>query len=125
MAVQQLGQLEAEIMDRLWSTPGPVSVRDVLNVLRHERSIAYTTVMTVLDNLHRKGLVSRAKAGRAYRYSPVRSREEHTAVLMEQILNTSADQSTTLLHFVEQMTPAEVARLRDVLNQLPASERGA
>ena len=45
--------------------------------------------MTVLDNLRRKGMVSRTKDGRAYRYSPVLTREEHTAALMEQVLATS------------------------------------
>jgi predicted transcriptional regulator len=116
--VQHLGQLESQIMERLWSMDRAVSVRDVVEDLQQERRIAYTTVMTVLDNLHRKGLVSRAKDGRAYSYRPVRSREEHTAALMEEILHSSEDRGTTLLHFVEQMSPEEVARLRAVLDRL-------
>jgi predicted transcriptional regulator len=116
--VQHLGQLESQIMERLWSMDRAVSVRDVVEDLQQERRIAYTTVMTVLDNLHRKGLVSRAKDGRAYSYRPVRSREEHTAALMEEILHSSEDRGTTLLHFVGQMSPEEVARLRAVLDRL-------
>lgn len=116
--MQHLGQLESQIMERLWSMDRAVSVRDVVEDLQQERRIAYTTVMTVLDNLHRKGLVSRAKDGRAYSYRPVRSREEHTAALMEEILHSSEDRGTTLLHFVEQMSPEEVARLRAVLDRL-------
>jgi len=119
-----LGQLEAEIMERLWSMDQPVSVREVVEDLQQERRIAYTTVMTVLDNLHRKGLVSRTKDGRAYRYRPMRSREEHTAALMEEILHSSEDRGTTLLHFVGQMAPEEVARLRAVLDQFPDPEAG-
>jgi predicted transcriptional regulator len=122
--VQRLGQLESEIMERLWSTDQPVSVREVVEDLRQERRIAYTTVMTVLDNLHRKGLVSRAKDGRAYRYLPMRSREEHTAALMEEILHSSEDRGATLLHFVGQMSPDEVARLRAVLDQFVDPEAG-
>lgn len=116
--MQHLGQLESQIMERLWSMDRAVSVRDVVEDLQQERRIAYTTVMTVLDNLHRKGLVSRAKDGRAYSYRPVRSREEHTAALMEEILHSSEDRGTTLLHFVGQMSPEEVARLRAVLDRL-------
>jgi predicted transcriptional regulator len=122
--VQHLGQLESEIMERLWSTDQPVSVRDVVEDLRRDRRIAYTTVMTVLDNLHRKGLVGRTKDGRAYRYRPMRSREEHTAAVMEEILRSSEDRGTTLLHFVGQMSPDEVARLRAVLDQLADPEAG-
>jgi predicted transcriptional regulator len=122
--VQRLGQLESEIMERLWSTDQPVSVREVVEDLRQERRIAYTTVMTVLDNLHRKGLVSRARDGRAYRYRPMRSREEHTAALMEEILHSSEDRGATLLHFVGQMSPDEVARLRAVLDQFADPEAG-
>jgi predicted transcriptional regulator len=114
-AVRQLGQLEAVVMDRLWASDGSVVVRDVLEDLQHERAIAYTTVMTVLDNLHRKGVVTREKAGRAYRYRPAYTREEHTAGLMEQALAGSGDRGAALMHFVEQMPPEEVRRLRQAL----------
>lgn len=113
--MQQLGQLEAEVMQRLWSADRPMSVREVLEDLHRERSIAYTTVMTVLDNLHRKGMASRVMDGRAYRYRPVRSREQHTAALMEQILHSSDNRGATLLHFVEHMSPDELAGLRALL----------
>jgi predicted transcriptional regulator len=80
-------------------------------------------VMTVLDNLHRKGMVSRTKDGRAYRYSPALSREEHTAALMEQVLATSVNRQATLLHFVEQIAPQEVAQLREALNATAEREK--
>lgn len=56
-----LGEREATIMELLWSATEPVTVRDVLD--RLERPLAYTTVMTVLDNLHNKGHVTREKSG--------------------------------------------------------------
>lgn len=114
--MRQFGELEAVVMDRLWSWDRPVVVRDVLEDLQRERSIAYTTVMTVLDNLHRKGFVIREKDGRAYRYRPASTREEHTARLMEQALAGSGDRRAALLHFVERMPADEVARLREALN---------
>lgn len=71
--ISALGELEREVMDAAWRQ-GEVSVRDV-HVALGER-LAYTTVMTTLGRLHRKGLLARAKDGRAYRYSPRVSREE-------------------------------------------------
>lgn len=114
--VRQLGQLEAVVMQRLWSVDHPVSVREVLEDLQRERGIAYTTVMTVLDNLHGKGLVRREKQGRAYLYAPTLSREEHTAGLLDQVLSLSGDRGATLLHFVGHMSEDDLAELRSALD---------
>lgn len=103
-------------MERMWSRDAPAAVRDVLQDLLPSRPLAYTTVMTVMDNLHRKGVLTREKRGRAYVYRPALSREQHTASLMEDALSTSTDRQTTLLHFVEQMPAAEAMRLREVLD---------
>ncbi len=110
-----MGQLESVIMQRLWSYRRPVTVRVVLEDLRQERTIAYTTVMTVMDNLHRKGFLTRELDGRAYRYLPAQTREEHTAAVMGEVLTDSSDRGATLLRFVEQMPPEQVAQLRQVL----------
>lgn len=111
-------------MDRLWSGEGAVAVRDVLDDLRKDRAIAYTTVMTVLDNLHRKGLVTREKVGRAYRYRPAYIREQYTAALMEQVLASSGDRGAALMHFVEQMPPEELRRLREALEGFETEASG-
>ena len=121
--MRQLGQLEAVVMARLWAADRPVSVRDMVEDLRPDRTLAYTTVMTVLDNLRRKGMVSRTKDGRAYRYSPVLTREAHTAALMEQVLASSDNRQATLLRFVEHISPQEVAQLRDALNATAEREK--
>lgn len=112
--VRQLGQLEAVIMGHLWSVARPVSVREVLEALPQD--LAYTTVMTVMENLRRKDLLTRAKDGRAYRYLPRHTRGEHTAALMEEVLATSNDRRGTLLRFVEHIPAEELAELRDLLN---------
>lgn len=122
----QLGQLEAAVMERLWSWDRPVAVREVLEDLNQDRKLAYTTVMTVLDNLHRKGMVLREKTGRAYLYRPTRSRATHTAELMEQALSRSPDRSGALLRFVEQMSAGELAELRHALDAAaPKRKSGA
>lgn len=115
--MRQLGDLERLIMDRVWSWDHPVAVREVLEDLQSERALAYTTVMTVMDNLHRKGVLTRKKDGRAYVYRPSMSREQHTATLMGEVLADSSDRTGTLLHFLEQMTPDDAARLREALNE--------
>lgn len=116
--MKRLGQLEAQVMDLLWSADGPRSVREVLEALPQGRSRAYTTVMTVLDHLHRKGFVERERVGRAWHYRPARSREAHTAGLMEEALETGGDRTAALMHFVEQLPPEEAARLRALLDDI-------
>src|SRR6266508_1167126 len=94
-------------MERLWSRQDPATVREILDDLRRDREFAYTTVMTVMDNLHRKGWLTRELDGRAYRYRPVSTRQEYSAELMREALDGSGDNATTLLRFVAEMTPAE------------------
>ena len=121
--MRRLGELEAVVMDRLWSWGRPVVVREVLKELQGDRAIAYTTVMTVLNNLHRKGFVIREKQGRAYRYRTAQTRQQHTTSLMEHVLAGSGDREAALLHFVEQMPVEEIARLREALESFtPDSE---
>lgn len=123
-AVRKFGELEAAVMAHLWAHDEPRTVRQTREDLAPERRLAYTTVMTVMDNLHRKGFLTRDQQGRAYLYQPLRSREEHAAALMTEVLDSSVDQTTTLLHFVEQMTPTEVRRLRAAMERRrPPSRR--
>jgi predicted transcriptional regulator len=116
--VRGFGELEAVIMDILWRRDGPATVRDVLEHLRADREIAYTTVMTVMDNLHRKGWLRREREGRAYRYEPVATREEYSAGLMREALTASEDPASTFVHFLSQIDPAESAALRAALGRL-------
>ncbi|HEV2298122.1 MAG TPA: BlaI/MecI/CopY family transcriptional regulator [Candidatus Acidoferrales bacterium] len=67
-----LGRLELGVMEILWSSRGESSVRDVVQKLN--RPLAYTTVMTTLDRLYKKGLLDRRKSERAFLYSPRFSR---------------------------------------------------
>lgn len=102
-------------MTRVWRWNRPVTVREVLQDLQSERDIAYTTVMTVLDKLHRKGWLRRERAGRAYRYEPVSSREAYTAALMNDAWATSDNPAAALVHFFGLMSPEQREALRDAL----------
>ncbi|MDH6111201.1 putative transcriptional regulator [Kitasatospora sp. MAP12-15] len=113
--VRPLGELENAIMTRVWEWNRPVTVREVLLDLREERDIAYTTAMTVLDKLYRKGWLRRERAGRAYRYEPVSSREAYTAALMNEAWATSDNPAAALVHFFGLMSPEQREALRDAL----------
>lgn len=112
-----LGDLEAQVMEMLWASEEALSVRQVLDALPQERHRAYTTVMTVLDNLHRKDFVARERIGRAWHYRPTQSREEHVAGLLDDALGTGKDRAAALLHFIEQLPPDEAALLRTMLDR--------
>ncbi|EHR53072.1 putative transcriptional regulator [Saccharomonospora marina XMU15] len=112
-----LGELEARVMDVLWSVTQPLRVRDVLQRLDTERPLAYTTVMTVLDNLHGKGYARRQRAGRAYEYTAAESREEVGARLLREVLEASGDTEQVLLHFARSATPEESDILRRALRR--------
>ncbi len=112
------GDLEAVIMDRVWARSGPVTVRELFDELQRERPIAYTTVMSTMDNLHRKGWLTREREGKAYRYTAVASREEYSAGLMREALAGAGDTEAVLSHFVAQMDGTESAALRAALEKL-------
>ncbi|MFI9585931.1 BlaI/MecI/CopY family transcriptional regulator [Streptomyces sp. NPDC052236] len=113
--MRRLGELEAEIMDRLWRWNRPATVREVVDDINKHRDVAYTTVMTVANILYNKGWLLRTKQGRAWLYAPVRSREAYSAALMEDGLGASEDRSMALAHFVENMSEEETAALRKAL----------
>src|ERR1700746_1703026 len=115
--MRRFGELEAVIMDRLWDWGRPVLVREVVDDLRDERGLAYTTVMTVMENLYRKGWLRRERDGRARRCQATRYRSRYTAALMSDALSTSADHRAALAHFALQMSPHDAALLREALNQ--------
>lgn len=86
----------------------PTSVRDVHEELARGRSIAYTTVMTVLDRLSKKGIVDRSLDGRAWLYRPARSRVDlHVDTVNESLTGLSDDDRAEVLRRV--MAGAEVA----------------
>jgi predicted transcriptional regulator len=116
--VRGFGDLEAVIMARVWEHAEPVTVRELHDELSAERVIAYTTVMSTMDNLHRKGWLNRVKEGKAYRYSPSASREEYSARLMREALADGGDTEVVLSHFLAQIDGDESDALRSVLSRL-------
>ena len=109
-------------MDQLWAaTDGTArTVREVHALLSADRDIAYTTVMTVMDRLARKGLVIQERDGRAYRYRARASRAAMTAELMRETLDdfSKQERSTALVAFVGKAREEDLVALRRALDEL-------
>lgn len=112
-----MGPLETAVMQRIWDAVEPQSVREVQEQISTERSFAYTTVMTVMDNLHKKGLLERSRKGRAYLYSPKQSREEYTASVLGNVLSDGGDRRGVLMHFVEHLDDDALISLKGLLEE--------
>jgi len=121
--VGQLGPLEQRMLDVLWAR-GSATVRELVDGVC--RDLAYTTVMTTLDRLFKKTLLTRSEEGRAYRYAPRFSREElhreaaHHAI--QQLLDVSPASSLPLSFLVEILSERD-AQLLDDLRKLVESKR--
>jgi predicted transcriptional regulator len=121
--MRNLGPLESAVMSLLWDADGPLSVRQVLDSLR-DRHLAYTTVATVLENLHRKEWLERERLGRVWFYRPRVQSSEHAASLMREALSASNSPRTTFLKFVDEISEEEAALLRELLaDNTPPEER--
>ncbi|MCB0929517.1 MAG: BlaI/MecI/CopY family transcriptional regulator [Mycolicibacterium insubricum] len=119
----RLGELEQAVMDHLWSTAEPQTVRHVHEGLTAHRELAYTTVMTVLQRLARKNLVVQHRDDRAHRYAPAHGRDVLVAGLMVDALDQAADtgsRQAALMHFVERVGIDEADALRRALAELEA-----
>lgn len=88
-------RLELECLKALWDL-NEASVRDVQATL--SRPLAYTTVMTVLDRLARRGCAERRKVGRGFVYSAVLSRDSVRRVALEDLIECYFDGSEASLH---------------------------
>jgi BlaI family transcriptional regulator, penicillinase repressor len=84
-AVLDLAPLELDCMNTLWPV-GEGTVRDIRDRLAERRPRAYTTIMTIMDRLARKGIVERRKVGRAYVYRPNLSAEDARSQALAQVI---------------------------------------
>ena len=113
-----LTPLELEIMHVLWAE-GPANVQMVQQHLARE--LAYTTVQTMLNILHRKGKVKRTLKDRAYLYKPVVSRSQvvgqHMSDIVDRLFGGSAESLVMSLVETKHLTPKKLARLQKLLEE--------
>ncbi|MBA4180575.1 MAG: hypothetical protein C0506_08315 [Anaerolinea sp.] len=117
-----VGELEASVLSALWDN-GELATPDVFARVGKPRGLAYTTILTVLQRLHRKGLASRRGAGKAHVYSPAMSREQFSErrgeVLASAMVGLGDAGLSAFLAEAQRLDPAFMAMLR---NQLQESE---
>jgi predicted transcriptional regulator len=118
-----LGKLESRIMDILWQMQ-KATVREVLEELRTKRKIAYTTVMTVMDNLFQKNFLLREKCGKAYCYKPKLSRDkffkENVSQIVDQLITEYGNLAT--VHFVRKIEKLDPQLKKEILSQLKKND---
>lgn len=112
-ATRVLGSLEERLMDILWGATDGLTVRDVCGKLGGQPTLAYTTVMTTLDRLHKKGLLSREREGSAFRYVPAMSRDAYRRKIVEETVSRLMTESAdpVLAAFVDVAVTIDEANL--------------
>jgi predicted transcriptional regulator len=120
----RLGPLESALLSALWKR-GNATVRELLG--DGFADSAYTTIMTTLDRLHKKGLLDRISDGRAYRYSPRQTQEEfegmRLAGVVQQVLGGSAQSSVLLSFLVDAVSQHDAALLEQLQRAIEHKRR--
>ncbi len=127
---QTLGALEAQVMNAVWDARGSVSVEQVRHALSEAgKDVAYTTVMTTMSRLYKKGLLGREMQGKAYYYTAAVSRRElDTSVIkhvIDGLLSTFAEPAMS--YFVEALSesdPAKLESLAEIIEEKRKEEQG-
>jgi predicted transcriptional regulator len=123
--IASLGQLERDVMKEIWRNQAETSVRQVTEAFGDR--VAYTTVMTTLDRLYKKGLLKRRKIGRAFLYSPCFSPEELergvAADVMNNLLNAENESVAPILACMVDAVSERDRQLLDELERLVRQKR--
>ena len=119
----QLGNLESELMERVWRH-GEISVRALHG--QFATRLAYTTVMTTMDRLYKKGMLRRRKLGKAYIYIAALTEKEYqerlTHHLFGMVLHDISNSSAVLANFVDAVSNTD-EKLLERLDQLVKAKR--
>ena len=118
-AIEQIGDLEADIMGVVWDK-GKATVQEARDALAPRRSLAYTTVMTVMSRLAEKGMLNRVKEGRAFVYTPAAPQERTAGSLLQSLVRRLYAGATgkaiaQLLETEEEVDDAELERLEQLI----------
>lgn len=117
-----LGPLESAVMDRLWKR-GHATVREIVDDLGRTRSLAYTTVMTIMTRLHAKGLLQRVREGKTYVYRPAFTREEHRERISREMVRGLVNEfgDVALAQFAAELDGVDVGH-RAALRRIAAKD---
>ena len=116
MVRRPTGSLEAEVLAALWASQDGATPGEVHDSIGE--GLAYTTVMTILSRLWKKGLVERERRGRAYVYRPMVTEAELVAQRMRTQLERIGDREAALSTFVGTLGKKDAQALRRIVQQL-------
>lgn len=111
------GELESDVMEQLWRSDRALTPAEVQSRLPGD-ALAYTTIMTILTRLWRKGMVTRVRQGRAYAYQPVLAKADFLAERMRGELARMHDRKEVLSRFVDRLSIKDAEALRGLLEDL-------
>ncbi|GJF01720.1 penicillinase repressor [Pseudonocardia sp. D17] len=103
------------VMNELWAAGGSGTVREMVDRLRTQRDLAYTTILSTMGNLVEKGYLTRTPEGRAHRYHAVMTRAGYAAQLMREAMVRGGNSDLVLLQFAEGLTVEQQDRLKRAL----------
>lgn len=112
-----MGSLEAAVLEVLWSSDSPLKPGEVLDRLEIVPPVSYSTVLTILRRLWKKDIVRRARAGKAFCYEPVNSRDEQIARTMADAFAGASDPDAALGHFVDRLSRRHANALERLLGR--------
>jgi BlaI family transcriptional regulator, penicillinase repressor len=117
--VDQLGELQRTVLEALWEV-GEAGVQEIVDRLGPERPLAYTTVLTTLQNLEKAGWVGHTRRGRAYVYRPRKTREQAGVTSLRAFIKRAFANDAGLLFQTlienEQLSDEELSRLRALID---------
>ncbi|MFT4618002.1 MAG: putative transcriptional regulator [Minisyncoccia bacterium] len=111
------GALETDVLRALWNIDQPASPSDVIQDMSTD--LAHTSIATILGRLCDKGLATRNRSGRAYRYEAASSEADLTAQRLRTILDAASDRQSALAGFAQALDPADAAQLFAISNNAP------
>jgi predicted transcriptional regulator len=118
--VESLGDLQLQVMEEVWRL-GEATVADVHEALAGQRKLAYTTVLTTMRALERRGMLTHEAVGKAYLYKPAVSREQYTNAsvgrLVDDLFGGRKDKLLCHLLGAERISRGELARIRRIIAQ--------
>lgn len=119
-----LGELEKEIMEVVWQSTQPITVRLVFESISKKRKIAYTTVMTIMGRLAKKGYLKTEASGKAYIYKAVLSKDKFLTKVSRQIIRNliSSFGNTAIAHFAQELEKIPVEKKQKLLRLLKETD---
>lgn len=114
------GDLEEKVMEAIWRL-GNATVSETREFLSKDK-FAHTTIMTILDRLYKKGILTRKKEGKGYRYYPLITKDEFEKAIAKKVVSDMVKNNPSLAipafeGVVEELSPEEIKKLKKIIEE--------